>query len=174
MKQLMSAKDMGRVLDRMAYEIRERCLPGKSIAFLGIRTRGVYLADRLRTRVERVLGREIPHGVIDITLYRDDLDGMASKPIVRESSIPFDTSDKTVVLVDDVLFTGRTVRAALDQIMDYGRPVAVRLAVLVDRGGREMPIQADFTGRTVQMDSNTERVEVKIGEVDSDEGVYQG
>lgn len=174
MKQLMGREDVERALDRMAYEIRERCLPGESIAFLGIRTRGVFLADRLRARVEKVLDRELPHGVIDITLYRDDLDAMASKPIVRESSIPFDTSDKTLVLVDDVLFTGRTVRAALDQIMDYGRPLAVRLAVLVDRGGREMPIQADFIGRSVQMEGNTERVEVKIDEVDSDEGVYLG
>lgn len=174
MKKLMDRTEVERALDRMACEILEQCQPGDKIALLGIRTRGVHLADRLKSRLEKALGHPIPQGTLDITLYRDDLSVLASAPVVRESIIPFDTTGRILVLVDDVIYTGRTVRAALDQIIDYGRPLAVRLAVLVDRGGREMPIQPDFTGREIPLRGPHERIEVKFDESDSDEGVYQG
>jgi pyrimidine operon attenuation protein/uracil phosphoribosyltransferase len=156
----------------MAYEIVERCQPAEMLAFLGIRTRGVFLAERLRQTVGRILGRELPGGTIDVTLYRDDLAGAAATRAVEPTEIPFEIDGHIVVLVDDVLFTGRTTRAALDQIIDFGRPAAVRLAVLVDRGGRELPIQADFIGKTLTLTDAEERVLVHLAENDGEEGIF--
>jgi pyrimidine operon attenuation protein/uracil phosphoribosyltransferase len=141
---------MDRVIRRMAGEILEQNQGAADLILVGIRTRGVPLAEALAVELGRVEGTEIPRGILDITLYRDDLSVIGPQPIVRPTSLQEPIDDKVVVLCDDVLFTGRTVRAALDALIDYGRPKAVRLAVLVDRGHRELPIQADFVGKTVE------------------------
>ncbi|MCB1033215.1 MAG: bifunctional pyr operon transcriptional regulator/uracil phosphoribosyltransferase PyrR [Acidobacteria bacterium] len=146
---LFDAQQMERVIRRMAGEILEHNGGAEDLLLVGIRTRGVPLAERLAAAVEKAEGRAVAQGVLDITLYRDDLSTIAPQPVVRESHLP-EIEGKTVVLCDDVLFTGRTVRAALDALLDYGRPRAVRLAVLVDRGHRELPIQADYVGATLE------------------------
>jgi pyrimidine operon attenuation protein/uracil phosphoribosyltransferase len=140
---------MDRVIRRMAGEILEQNQGAADLILVGIRTRGVPLAEALADEIARVESIEIPRGILDITLYRDDLSVIGPQPIVRPTSLQEPIDDKVVVLCDDVLFTGRTVRAALDALIDYGRPKAVRLAVLVDRGHRELPIQADFVGKAV-------------------------
>ncbi len=172
MKQIFSEQDMGRILDRIAYEIVERCTPVETIGILGIRTRGMCMAERLCARVASITGHTPPMGVLDITLYRDDLESIPLAPIVRKTDIPYDITDKTIVLVDDVLYTGRTIRAALDQIMDFGRPRRVALAVLIDRPGRELPIQADFVGNQVHLPGEGEQVAVHMKEVDNEDGVF--
>lgn len=172
MKQILDPDAIGRILDRITFEILERCVPAEKIAILGIRTRGVPLADRLRAKLEQELGQPVPHGILDITLYRDDLDNLGGLPLVRETNISFDVDDMIVILVDDVIYTGRTTRAALDQLMDFGRPRAVLLAVLIDRGGRELPIQPDFAGKQLDFVAAGEKVSVKLQEQDGEEGVY--
>ena len=161
---VLDRQQMRRVIRRMAGEILERNGGASGLLLVGIRTRGVPLSERLAEAIAKAEGSEVPRGVLDITLYRDDLSTIAPQPVVKESHLP-EIAGKTVVLCDDVLYTGRTVRAALDALLDYGRPRSVRLAVLVDRGHRELPIQADFVGRMLQTDAR-EQVEVAFPETD--------
>ena len=161
---ILDADQMRRVIRRMAGEIIERNRGVDRLLLVGIRTRGVPLADALGREIETMEGKKVPQGVLDITLYRDDLSTVAPQPIVKETRLP-PIDDVTVVLCDDVLYTGRTVRAALDHLTDYGRPRSVQLAVLVDRGHRELPIQADVVGETVPT-SARELVEVAFPSTD--------
>ncbi|NLM41076.1 MAG: bifunctional pyr operon transcriptional regulator/uracil phosphoribosyltransferase PyrR [Firmicutes bacterium] len=168
--QILDREQIRRALTRIGHEIVERNRGTEGVVLVGIRTRGVPLAQRLAQVIERIEGAQIPVGVLDITLYRDDLSSVAEQPIVSHTSMPVSVEDKTVVLVDDVLFTGRTARAALDAIMDLGRPARVQLAVLVDRGHRELPIRADYVGKNVPT-STREIVAVRLMETDQDERV---
>ena len=170
-KRLLSASEMDLALDRMAAEIIERHPELGQTALVGIRRRGVPLADSLRHKIEQLSGHRLSLGVLDITFYRDDVSLVATQPVVEASHLDFDVSGKDVILVDDVLFTGRTTRAALDSVLDYGRPRRVELAVLVDRGRRELPIQADYVGLQVEIGPD-EVVEVRVPSVDDEEGVY--
>jgi pyrimidine operon attenuation protein/uracil phosphoribosyltransferase len=164
-RRILDARQMDRVIRRMAGEILEQNQGAGGLILVGIRTRGVPLAEALAKEIGRVEGTEIPRGILDITLYRDDLSVIGPQPIVRPTSLQEPIDDRVVVLCDDVLFTGRTVRAALDALVDYGRPRAVRLAVLVDRGHRELPIQADFVGKTVET-TDDDVVKVAFEETD--------
>ncbi len=162
---------MRRVLARMAREIVEAEGGTQSLALVGIRTRGVPLAQRLAEEIIRHENAHVPVGVLDITLYRDDLTTISSSPVLKRSDLSFPIHEKTIVLCDDVLFTGRTVRAAIDAILDFGRPKKIRLAVLVDRGRRELPIEAQFTGKKVST-SASEIVSVTFQETDSEDDVW--
>jgi pyrimidine operon attenuation protein/uracil phosphoribosyltransferase len=146
---LLAADDVRRAITRIAHEIVERDRDLSALAIVGIRARGDILAARLREALRAIGGHDVPLGSLDITLYRDDLTRIGYSPIVHRTDIPFSVDDRVVVLVDDVLFTGRTIRAAMDALVDYGRPRAIRLAVLVDRGHRELPIRADFVGKNI-------------------------
>jgi pyrimidine operon attenuation protein/uracil phosphoribosyltransferase len=157
--------DIERSLDRISLEIAERNHGVTDIALVGIHTGGIFLAQRIKRRLEDREEVSIPTGTLDITLYRDDWSLIAQNPIVRKSDIGFPLDNKRVILVDDVLFTGRTIRAALDALMDYGRPLSIQLAVLIDRGGRELPVQADYIGMTVGVTPH-ERVDVLLHEKD--------
>lgn len=168
---LLDARQVEAHLQRLCRELVAAFGNDEGIALLGIRTRGLFLAERLKGMLEAILEREIPLGVLDITLYRDDLSELAGSPIVRPTEIPFSLKGRSVILVDDVLFTGRTIRAALDALLDHGRPRRVWLAVLVDRGGREVPIQAEFTGLKLDVPL-TQRVAVCMREVDGEDGVH--
>ena len=165
MTTLLSADDVRRAIARIAHEIVERDPDPSRIALVGIRARGDVLARRLRDEIQRNEGVELPLGVLDITLYRDDLTRIGHAPVVRTTQIGFPVDDRVVVLVDDVLFTGRTIRAAMDALVDYGRPRAIRLAVLVDRGHRELPIRADHVGKNVPTQAGDD-VRVHLVEVD--------
>ncbi|HLO68724.1 MAG TPA: bifunctional pyr operon transcriptional regulator/uracil phosphoribosyltransferase PyrR [Holophaga sp.] len=167
---LLDAKQMETHLQRLCREITATFGSDPTIALLGIRTRGLYLAERLKAMLEEILQREVPLGVLDITLYRDDLSELAGSPIVRPTEIPFSLRERSVILVDDVLFTGRTIRAAMDALLDHGRPRRVWLAVLVDRGGRELPIQGDFVGLKLDV-AMTQRVSVHMKDVDGEDAV---
>jgi pyrimidine operon attenuation protein / uracil phosphoribosyltransferase len=170
---VMDADDLRRAITRIAHEILERNSGTDNLAVIGIQTRGAHLARRIAEAIRGIEGTAIPVGVLDITLYRDDLQTIAEQPVVNESDIPFDVQGRTIVLVDDVLYTGRTVRAALDEIIDFGRPKAVHLAVIVDRGHRELPIRADYVGKNVPT-SAAEIVAVRMTEKDgADEVVIQ-
>jgi pyrimidine operon attenuation protein/uracil phosphoribosyltransferase len=162
---ILDAEEMRRIVRRMAGEILETERTLGDLMLIGIRTRGVPLADQLAAEIRSVEGRAPALGTLDITLYRDDLSLVAPKPVVRESHFPEPIQDKTLVLCDDVLYTGRTVRAALDALLDFGRPKAVRLAVLIDRGWRELPIHADYVGRKVPT-SASEVIKVSFEETD--------
>jgi pyrimidine operon attenuation protein / uracil phosphoribosyltransferase len=161
-----------RALTRIAHEIIERNKGINGCVLVGIRTRGIYLANRLSERIEQIEGSKIPVGDIDITLYRDDLTKITvdNEPLVKGNDIPVDITNKIVILVDDVLFTGRTVRAAIDAVIDIGRPASVQLAVLVDRGHRELPIRADYVGKNIPT-SSSEKIVVELTEVDEREQV---
>lgn len=163
--EIMNETDIKRVITRMAHEILEKNHGGEDLVLLGIRTRGVFLAERLAAVIERVENIKVPVGVLDITLYRDDIAAKGGIPIVGESHVPFDLNDKKVILCDDVLYTGRTVRAALDAVFDLGRPSFVRLGVLVDRGHRELPVRADYVGKNIPT-AKQEMVEVRLNECD--------
>jgi len=167
---ILDAQQMARVIRRMAGEIVERNRGVKNLLLVGIRTRGVPLAEALAAEIERMEGHAVPLGTLDITLYRDDISTVLTQPLVKETSLPGSLDDRVVVLCDDVLFTGRTVRAALDHLLDYGRPRAVQLAVLIDRGHRELPIQADVVGKTLPT-AQSEIVEVSFQSVDGEEQV---
>ncbi|KPJ60139.1 MAG: transcriptional regulator [Latescibacteria bacterium DG_63] len=162
---IMGRDGMRRALTRIAHEILERNGGTEGLAVVGIRRRGAILAERVVRRIEEIEGTKVPLGILDITLYRDDLTSIAVQPVVRSTEIGFDVANKTIVLVDDVLYTGRTVRAALDEIIDFGRPRSIQLAVLVDRGHRELPIRADYVGKNVPT-SRHESVEVRVEEMD--------
>lgn len=167
---IMDSQAMRRSLTRIAHEIIEKNKSISDLVIVGIRTRGVPLAERLAAEISKIEGSSIPVGILDITLYRDDLSTLDYQPVVHETKLAFDINGKRVILVDDVLFTGRTARAALDAIMDIGRPAAIQLAVLVDRGHRELPIRADYVGKNVPT-AGKEIISVMISEVDSGEKV---
>jgi pyrimidine operon attenuation protein/uracil phosphoribosyltransferase len=169
-QELMDAGRLARTLARIAHEIVERHPDLERTALVGIRSRGVPLARRLAQAIAKGAGRAPRVGVLDITLYRDDLTSMAPNPVVRGTDIPFSIDGSDVVLVDDVLFTGRTVRAALDELIDFGRPARIELAVLVDRGHRELPIRADYVGRSLTT-AREESVQVKLREQDGEDRV---
>ncbi|UCD16117.1 MAG: bifunctional pyr operon transcriptional regulator/uracil phosphoribosyltransferase PyrR [Candidatus Omnitrophota bacterium] len=162
---MLSCDDIRRILYRLTHQILEKNPSPQALTLIGIQTRGVYLAKRIQQIIEEIERIKVPLGILDITLYRDDLTTIGTNPIVKETRIGFDLNEKVVILIDDVLFTGRTVRAALDEIMDFGRPKKVELLVLVDRGYRELPIRADFVGKNIPT-SNRELVEVRVNEVD--------
>jgi pyrimidine operon attenuation protein/uracil phosphoribosyltransferase len=162
---LLDARAMSRALQRMAVEVLELAQGTEDLLLIGIRRRGVELAERLATLIEHSEGVSVPRGALDITLYRDDLETVGPRPVVGETHLPGDLTDKHAVIVDDVLYTGRTVRAALDELADFGRPKRISLCVLVDRGGRELPIQADIVGKAVKTGPG-DRVEVQVEEID--------
>jgi pyrimidine operon attenuation protein / uracil phosphoribosyltransferase len=168
--QLMSASEIDRTLVRLAHELLEKTADLDRLAFIGIRRRGVPMAQRLEKKIEALEKRAVPVGVLDITFYRDDLSTVDIKPVVNTTEIEFDVTGKDIVLMDDVLYTGRTIRAALDALFELGRPARVRLLVLIDRGHRELPIEAAFIGRTVQT-TDIEIIEVKFQEIDGMEKV---
>jgi len=168
--QLMSASEIDRTLVRLAHEILEKTQDLDKLAFIGIRRRGVPLAQRLARKIESLEKRAIPVGILDINLYRDDLTTVDIKPVVSSTDIPFSVQGKDIILMDDVLYTGRTIRAALDALFDHGRPSRVQLLVLIDRGHRELPIEARFVGRSVQT-TDIEIIEVKFQEIDQMEKV---
>ncbi|HHM24414.1 MAG TPA: bifunctional pyr operon transcriptional regulator/uracil phosphoribosyltransferase PyrR [Bacteroidetes bacterium] len=166
---LMNERDMDRTLTRLAHEIIEKNKGVENLAIIGIRTRGVPLGKRLAKKIAEIEKRKIPFGTLDITLYRDDF--KFKQPVAHVTNIPFNIDKMTLVLVDDVLYTGRTVRAALDALMDFGRPARIQLAVLVDRGHRELPIRPDFVGKNVPT-ADDEEVRVKVVEEDGEDAVY--
>ncbi len=168
--QLMSATEIDRTIRRLAHEIVEKSGGAADIALIGIRRRGVPLAERLAKAIKTFDGTAVPVGTLDITLYRDDLSLVAPQPVVHASEIPFDVDGRDLILIDDVLYTGRTIRAAMNGLFDLGRPKRIRLCVLIDRGHRELPIEATFVGRYVQT-SETEIIEVRLNEVDNEERV---
>jgi pyrimidine operon attenuation protein/uracil phosphoribosyltransferase len=168
--QLMSASEIERTLIRLAHEILEKNNGTDDLAFVGIRRRGVPLAERLAKIIQRIEKKPVPVGTLDITLYRDDLSTLGPKPVVQKTEMEFPVAGKSVVLVDDVLYTGRTTRGALDALFHEGRPKRVQLCVLIDRGHRELPIEAAFIGRMVQTTEN-QIIEVKLREVDNAEKV---
>ena len=167
---VLDAASIDRSLTRIAHEILERNKGLRKIGLVGVQTRGVPLARRLAERLSAIEGVAPRVGVLDINLYRDDLSRIADHPILKRTEIPFDLDDAVVILVDDVLFTGRTVRAALDALMDLGRPRQIQLAVLVDRGHRELPVRADFVGKNLPT-AETERVDVRLTETDGEDEV---
>jgi pyrimidine operon attenuation protein/uracil phosphoribosyltransferase len=168
--QLMSAPEIDRTLQRLAHEIVEKSGGTRHLALIGIRRRGVPLAARIAQAMRGIDGVEVPVGTLDITLYRDDLSKVAPQAVLQSSDIPFGVDNMELVLVDDVLYTGRTIRAAMNGLFDLGRPKRVTLCVLIDRGHREMPIEAEYVGRTVQT-SNTEIIEVRLREIDHEDRV---
>jgi pyrimidine operon attenuation protein / uracil phosphoribosyltransferase len=169
-RQLMSASEIDRTLVRLAHEILERTADLERLAFIGIRRRGVPLAQRLAAKIEALEERKVPVGILDINLYRDDLSTVSHAPVLNSTDIPFAVTGRDIILMDDVLYTGRTIRAALDALFDHGRPARVQLLVLIDRGHRELPIEASYVGRHVQTTAS-EIIEVKFGEIDSLEKV---
>jgi pyrimidine operon attenuation protein/uracil phosphoribosyltransferase len=168
--QVMSATEMDRTVQRLAHEIVEKTGGTKDLALIGIRRRGVPLAQRIASAIRGSEKADVPVGTLDITLYRDDLSKIAAQPVLHSSEIPFGVDDKDLLLVDDVLYTGRTVRAAMNGLFDLGRPQRIRLCVLIDRGHRELPIEAAFVGRRIET-SDTEIIEVRLNEIDSQERV---
>ncbi|HXW07992.1 MAG TPA: bifunctional pyr operon transcriptional regulator/uracil phosphoribosyltransferase PyrR [Vicinamibacterales bacterium] len=176
MPQVMDADRMSRALTRIAHEVLERNRGVDELALVGIRTRGVPLARRLARALKDINGDDVPTGALDITLYRDDLmrHAVGPQPLVRRTEIPFSIDDRKILLVDDVLYTGRTIRAALDALIDFGRPRAIQLIVLVDRGHRELPIKPDYVGKNLPT-SLRQSVQVRLQEIDgSDEIVIEG
>lgn len=166
---IMDRHDIDRTLNRIAHEIWERNRGTEDFVLIGIRRRGVTMAQRLSAKLEQIAGVAIPVGALDINLYRDDLSEIASQPVLKKTEIPFSVKGMRIILCDDVLYTGRTIRAALDSIIDMGRPRAIRLAVLLDRGGRELPIQPNYVGKNISVGPN-QLIEVALEE---DDGVDQ-
>ena len=167
---IMDEKAIGRAITRISHEIIERNKGIENVVLIGIKTRGIPVANRIAKKIEAIEGEKVKTGEMDITLYRDDLTKKQIDPVVNSTKIEFDITDKTVVLVDDVLYTGRTVRSALNALMDVGRPKSIQLAVLVDRGHRELPIRADYVGKNVPT-SNSEIISVKLNECDNEDSV---
>ncbi len=172
-KVIMSAAEMEKTLNRMTHEIIERVSAKKNVAIVGIRTRGVPIAERIIKKIAEIEKVTVSSGTIDIALYRDDFFKSLASPEVGPSNLNFDVDNANIVLVDDVAYTGRTVRAAIDALMDYGRPASIMYAVLIDRGHRELPIQPDFVGKTVQTTEN-EAVAVYLSEIDGEDKVVIG
>lgn len=169
-KELLNAQDIDRIVSRIAYEIIEKNKGCHNLCFVGIQRAGVVLARRLAERMKSIEGYDIPTAALDITFYRDDLDLRKDQPVARKTDIPFKLTGMAVVLVDDVIFTGRSVRAALDALMDLGRPSSIQLAVLIDRGHRELPISADYTGKHIPT-ARSEIIKVLIGNPDHEDMV---
>ena len=169
-KIIMTPEDIKRSLARIAHEIIERNKSTGHLVLVGMRTRGVPLANRLAAYMENPEGSKIPVGALDISLYRDDLSSLEQQPAVQRTDIPVDIDDKSIVLVDDVLYTGRSIRAAMDALIDLGRPRSIQLAVLVDRGHRELPIRADYVGKNIPS-SRDEEIQVQLVETDGTDGV---
>jgi pyrimidine operon attenuation protein/uracil phosphoribosyltransferase len=169
-KELLDKKDIERAITRMAHEIIEKNRGIRAICLVGIQQGGVHIANRLSVKLKEIEGSDIPVGMLDISLYRDDLNVRKDQPVVRRTQVPCEINDQKVVLVDDVLYTGRSIRAAMDAIMDLGRPSAIQLAVLVDRGHRELPIKADFVGKNIPTSMN-ETVTVQLTEDDMEDRV---
>jgi len=170
-KEIIDAAGLKRTITRLAHEIVEQNRGVENVVLLGIRSRGVPLAERLNKKINEIEGTSLPVGVLDVTMYRDDVYKAIKQPHVQTTEIKFDIDGKTVVVVDDVLFTGRTVRAALDEVIDFGRPLAIQLAVLIDRGHREMPIRADYVGKSIPT-ALREEIKVKVEEIDGQDGVF--
>lgn len=168
--QLMTASEIDRTLVRLAHEILEKTQDHDKLAFIGIRRRGVPIAQRLAAKIKDLEAREVPVGILDINLYRDDLSTVGDRPQLNATEINFDVTGKDIILTDDVLYTGRTIRAALDALFEHGRPARVQLLVLIDRGWRELPIEARYIGRKIQT-SAVEIIEVKFQEIDDVEKV---
>lgn len=164
-RSLLKPSDMTKLIQKMADHVLSNCRSTESLAVIGIRTRGEFLAQRLVQAIYKKTSVQVPMGLLDVSFYRDDTRTRLKQPLVRQTLIPFDITDRQIVLVDDVLYTGRSIRAALDEIMDFGRPASVRLAVLIDRGHRELPIQPDFAGLVVKT-KETEQVRVRLVEID--------
>jgi pyrimidine operon attenuation protein/uracil phosphoribosyltransferase len=164
---VMDADRMARSVTRIAHEIVERNRGVEHVALIGIRARGVPIATRLAAEIEQITGERVPTGALDITLYRDDLRHHATgpQPLIRTTDVPFSIDDKLILLVDDVLFTGRTIRAAFDALIDFGRPRAIQLVALIDRGHRELPIRADYVGKNIPT-SRQQSVQVRLAEID--------
>ncbi|MBN3041167.1 MAG: bifunctional pyr operon transcriptional regulator/uracil phosphoribosyltransferase PyrR [Candidatus Omnitrophica bacterium] len=169
-KRILSQEDIKRTLTRLTHQILEKKTSSDGVVLIGIQTRGVHLAQRIQTIIREIEGIKVPLGALDITLYRDDLTTVGSSPVVKKTKINFDLNDKEVILIDDVLFTGRTVRAALDEIMDFGRPKSIELLVMIDRGHRELPIRADYVGKNIPT-SAKEQIEVRLKEIDEQDEV---
>lgn len=168
---LADKETLDRILVRIAHEILEKNKGSKNLVLIGMRTRGEFLAKRLREKLIAIEGVDLPLGVLDVTLYRDDFRKRIKQPQVSVSDITFDINDKDVILVDDVLYTGRTVRSALNAIMDLGRPSSIQLFILVDRGHRELPIRADYVGKNIPTSQN-EEIKLKMEEVDGEDAIY--
>ena len=165
---IMDKESIRRALIRIAHEIVEKNKGIQDVCLVGIRARGAPLAERLNNCIKKIESQSLPVGILDITLYRDDLTLVSTQPVVHETLIDFDISDKRIILVDDALFTGRTIRAALDALIDFGRPANIQLAVLIDRGHRELPIRADYVGKNIPTSMN-QSVEVLLSEIDHKE-----
>ena len=170
MKQIFDADEINRAIIRISHEILEKNKGTEKLALVGIRTGGAVLAKRFQSKIQEIEGHEIPLGILDITLYRDDLTEIGPQPDIKETLIDFDVNKRKIVLVDDVLFTGRTVRSALDALVDFGRPESIQLAVLIDRGHREFPIKPDYVGKNIPT-SKDEKVTVKFKEQDGQDGI---
>ncbi len=170
MSQIINSEEMNRAITRIAHEILEKNKGADRLVLIGIRTGGAVLAKRFQKQIQSIEGHDIPLGLLDITLYRDDLTEIGPQPNVGETEIDFDVNGKKVILVDDVLFSGRTIRCALDALIDFGRPESIQLAVLVDRGHRELPIKPDYVGKNIPTSKN-EKVVVKFKEQDGEDGV---
>jgi len=169
-KELLSKLDIERIISRIAHEIIEKNKGPEKICLVGIQRGGVHLARRLALKITAIEGVEVPVGSLDISLYRDDISFRKKHPVVRRTDIPFDISEKVIILIDDVLFTGRSIRAALDALMDFGRPAQIQLAVIIDRGHRELPIRADYVGKNIPTAKN-ENIEVQLEEETVEEKV---
>jgi pyrimidine operon attenuation protein / uracil phosphoribosyltransferase len=167
---ILDAEDIDRILIRISHEILEIHKGAEGLALIGIQTRGVYLAQRLHKKIKEIEGVEIPVGQVDITLYRDDWTRISTNPVIQATEIPFSVDGKKIILVDDVLFTGRTIRCAMDALIDFGRPDRIELAVLVDRGHRELPIQGNYVGKFVET-RRSETVNVMVAEYDGEDRV---
>jgi len=167
---ILTPEDINRIITRLSHEILEKNRGTENLVLVGLRTRGAFIAERISQRIKEIEGVEVPTGYLDVTLYRDDFRTRLKQPSVEVTNIPFQIDGKNVVLIDDVLYTGRTVRAALDALMDFGRPTRIYLAVLVDRGHRELPIRADFVGKNIPT-SIGEEVKVKMKEIDGEDTV---
>jgi len=168
---ILDAAGMQRALVRMTHEILEKNKGVQNLVIVGIKTRGEFLANRIVEAIEKLENEKVAVGALDITLHRDDLGKRGDVPMVQETEIPFEIEDKTVILVDDVLFSGRSTRAAMDELIDFGRPSNIFLAVLVDRGHRELPIKADFVGKNIPT-RRDEEISVQVKEVDEEDAVY--
>jgi len=167
---LLTEEDIQRIITRLSHEILEKNRGTENLVLIGLRTRGAYLAERISNKIHEIENKEIPTGYLDVTFYRDDFRKRLKQPSVEISSIPFAIDDKNIVIIDDVLYTGRTVRAALDALMDYGRPARIYLVVLLDRGHRELPIRADLVGKSIPT-SIGEEVRVRMKEADNEDTV---
>jgi len=170
-KNVLTKEEIDRAVTRMSHEILERNKGSEDLVIIGVRTRGYALAERIAQAINRIDGVTLPVGALDITLYRDDLSLVSEQPIMHKTEIDFDIEGKAVILVDDVLYTGRTIRCALDALVDFGRPKTIQLAILVDRGHRELPIRADYVGKNLPTSQN-ELVQLNLEEIDKEDSVF--